>query len=52
MDRNVSTRIKIRNGQILQAIVKWTLVSETKNGTRNIKEVMLIPILDNKSLTI
>ncbi|XP_050156241.1 uncharacterized protein LOC126630153 [Malus sylvestris] len=34
LDKNVSTRIKMGNGQLVQAIAKETLVIETKIGVR------------------
>lgn len=52
VDRNVTTRIIIENGQIVQAVVKGTLVIETKNGTRYIKEVMMMQWLDENLLNV
>ncbi|KAM1734190.1 hypothetical protein ACFX11_019714 [Malus domestica] len=46
LDKNVLTRIKMENGQLVQAIAKETLVIETKRGVKYIKEVMLVPGLD------
>lgn len=40
------------NIQILQAVAKGTLVIETKNSTRHIKEVMLVPDLDKNLLSV
>lgn len=42
----------MKNGQIVQAIAKLTLVIETNNGTRHIKEVMLVPKLDENLLSV
>lgn len=47
---NVITRIKMGNEKIVQAIAKGTLVIKTKNGSRYIKEVMLVPRLAENSL--
>lgn len=52
VDKTVTTRIKIGNGQIVQATGKGTLVIETKNRIRNIKEVMLVPGLDENLLNV
>ncbi|KAM1185510.1 hypothetical protein ACFX2G_015112 [Malus domestica] len=49
---SVNTMIKMGNGQIVQAIEKSTLVIETKNKTRYIKEVMLVPGLDENLLSV
>lgn len=40
------------NGQIIQATEEGTLVIETRNGTRHIKEVMLVPELDENMLSV
>ncbi|XP_048422287.1 uncharacterized protein LOC125469237 [Pyrus x bretschneideri] len=52
LDISVSTRIKIGNGQIVQASRKGTLMIETKKGTRHIKEVMLVSGLDENLLSV
>lgn len=48
----VNTMIKMGNGQIVQAIWKVTLLIMTKNGIRYIKEVMLVPDLYEKLLSV
>lgn len=52
VDRNVSTRIKMGNGQTMQGSSKGTLLIETRNFTRHIKEVMLVPGLDENVLNV
>lgn len=52
MDKTVTTRIKIGNGQIVQATRKSTLVIKTKNRIRNMKEVMLVLGLDENLLSV
>lgn len=42
----------MENRRIVQAIAKGTLVIETKNGTRHIKDVMLVPRVDENLLSV
>lgn len=52
VDRNVTIRITMGNGQIVKAIANGTLMIETKNGTKHIKEVMLMTRLDENLLSV
>lgn len=40
------------NGQIVQATAKGTLLIETRNVTRHINEVMMVPGLDDNVLSV
>ena len=52
MDTFVSRRVKMSNGQLTQARGRGTLVVETKKGRRFIREVLLVPELDQNLLSV
>nr|XP_011457580.1 PREDICTED: uncharacterized protein LOC105349489 [Fragaria vesca subsp. vesca] len=52
MDTSVSRRVKMSNGQLAQARGRGTLVVETKKGRRFIREVLLVPELDQNLLSV
>lgn len=52
MDTSIKGRVKMRNGNLGDAIGKGSLVNETKKGKKNIREVMLVPGLDENLLNV
>ncbi|CAL2248118.1 unnamed protein product [Prunus armeniaca] len=52
IDTNVTAKVKMGTGDLVQATGKGILVIETKYGPRHIKEVMLIPGLDENLLSV
>ncbi|CAL8166844.1 unnamed protein product [Prunus armeniaca] len=52
IDTNVTAKVKMGTGDLVQATGKGTLVIETKSGPRHIKEVMLVPGLDENLLSV
>ncbi|KAI5342159.1 hypothetical protein L3X38_010034 [Prunus dulcis] len=52
IDTNVIAKIKMGTGDLVQATGKGTLVIDTKFGPRYIKEVMLVPGLDENLLSV
>ncbi|CAL2230000.1 unnamed protein product [Prunus armeniaca] len=52
IDTNVTAKLKMGAGDLVQAIGKGTLMIETKSGPRHIKEVMLVPGLDENLLSV
>ncbi|CAL8162109.1 unnamed protein product [Prunus armeniaca] len=52
IDTNVTAKVKMGTGDLVQATSKGTLVIETKSGPRHIKEVMLVPGLDENLLSV
>ncbi|CAL9026025.1 unnamed protein product [Prunus brigantina] len=52
VDKNVKCRVKMGSGDLVQSIGKGTLVREMKGVTRYIKEVMIVPGLDENFLSV
>ncbi|XP_020410264.1 uncharacterized protein LOC109946525 [Prunus persica] len=52
VDTNVTAKVKMGTGDLVQATGKGTLVIDTKFGPRYIKEVMLVPGLDENLLSV
>ena len=52
VNRNVTAKVKMGTGDLVQAVGKGTLVIDTKHGKRYIKEVMLVPGLDENLLSV
>ncbi|KAM2173651.1 hypothetical protein ACFX1R_038467 [Malus domestica] len=52
IDRSFNYRVKMGNGQLVEATGKGTLVLETKGGRRFIKDVILVPGLDENLLSV
>ncbi|KAM0988950.1 hypothetical protein ACFX2A_013056 [Malus domestica] len=52
IDRSFNCRVKMGNGQLVEATGKGTLVLETKGGRRFIKDVILVPGLDENLLSV
>ncbi|CAL8152562.1 unnamed protein product [Prunus armeniaca] len=52
IDTKVTTKVKMGTGDLVQATCKGTLVIDTKAGPRYIKEVMLVPRLDENLLSV
>jgi hypothetical protein len=52
IDRTVTCKVKMGSGDLVQATGKGTLVVETQHGKRYIKEVLLVPRLDENLLSV
>jgi hypothetical protein len=52
IDRTVTCKVKMGSGDLMQATGKDTLVVETQHGKRYIKEVLLVPGLDENLLSV
>ncbi|CAL8994831.1 unnamed protein product [Prunus brigantina] len=52
IDTNVTAKVKMETGDLVQVTGKGTLVIDTKSGPRHIKEVMLVPGLDENLLSV
>ncbi|XP_050154691.1 uncharacterized protein LOC126628870 [Malus sylvestris] len=52
VDKNVRCKVKMGTGDLVQSIGKGTLVIEMKGVTRYIKEVMIVPGLDENLLSV
>jgi len=52
IDRTVTCKVKMGSGDLVQVTGKGTLVVETQHGKRYIKEVLLIPGLDENLLSV
>ncbi|KAI5350574.1 hypothetical protein L3X38_003465 [Prunus dulcis] len=52
VDTNVAAKVKMGTGDLVQATGKGILVIDTKFGPRYIKEVMLVPELDENLLSV
>ncbi|KAK3015933.1 hypothetical protein RJ639_005748 [Escallonia herrerae] len=52
MDSTVNTKVKLGNGTIFQAQGKGTIGVQTKQGTRFIRDVLLVPDLEHKLLSL
>lgn len=52
VDKNVTFKLKMENGELVQATGHGTLVIETKYGTKHIKEVWIVPGLDENLLSV
>ncbi|CAL8993818.1 unnamed protein product, partial [Prunus brigantina] len=52
IDTKVTAKVKMGTGDLVQATGKGTLVIDTKAGPRYIKEVMLVPGLDENLLSV
>ncbi|CAL2234203.1 unnamed protein product [Prunus armeniaca] len=52
IDTKVTAKVKMGTGDLVQATGKGTLVINTKSGPRYIKEVMLVPGLDENLLSV
>ncbi|KAI5336252.1 hypothetical protein L3X38_015519 [Prunus dulcis] len=51
IDTKVTAKVKMGTGDLVQATGKGTLIIDTKSGPRHIKEVMLVPGLDENLLS-
>nr|XP_017187781.2 uncharacterized protein LOC108173372 [Malus domestica] len=52
IQRNLTSRVKMGTGEIVQVAGKGTLVIETKLGRKHIQEVMLVPGLEENLLSV
>ncbi|CAL2226910.1 unnamed protein product [Prunus armeniaca] len=52
IDKNVKCRVKMDTGDLVQSTGKGTLVIEMQGVTRYIKEVMIVPSLDENLLSV
>lgn len=52
VDKFVTFKVKMGNGELLQATGKETLVNNTNNGTRYAKEVWLVAGLDKNLMSV
>ena len=52
IDTAFTGKVKMGNGNIMKAVGKGTLIVETKRGRRRIKEVTLVPSLDENILSV
>ncbi|KAB2610770.1 hypothetical protein D8674_018802 [Pyrus ussuriensis x Pyrus communis] len=52
VNRNMTAKVKMGTGDLVQAVGKGTLVINTIHGKRYIKEVMLVPGLDENLLSV
>jgi hypothetical protein len=52
IDKTVTCKVKMGSGDLVQATGKGTLVVETQYGKRYIKEVLLVPELDENLLSV
>ncbi|KAK2981146.1 hypothetical protein RJ640_028512 [Escallonia rubra] len=52
MDITVNTKVKLGNGTIVQAQDKCTIGVQTKQGTRFIRDVLLVPDLEHNLLSL
>ncbi|KAK2969370.1 hypothetical protein RJ640_000642 [Escallonia rubra] len=52
MDSTVNTKMKLGNGSIVQAQGKGTIGIQTKQGTRFIRDVLLVPDLEHNLLSL
>ncbi|KAI5344202.1 hypothetical protein L3X38_012079 [Prunus dulcis] len=52
IDRNVTAKVEMGTGQLVEVTGKGTLVVETKAGKRHIKEIMLVPGLKENLLSV
>ena len=52
IDRTVTCKVKMGSRDLVQATGKGTLVVETQHGKSYIKEVLLVPSLDENLLSV
>ncbi|KAK2986204.1 hypothetical protein RJ640_001283 [Escallonia rubra] len=52
MDNTVNTKVKLGNGSIVQAQGKGTIGVQTKQGTRFIRDILLVPDLQHNLLSL
>jgi hypothetical protein len=52
IDRNVTAKVEMETGQLVEVTAKGSLVVETKMGKKYIKEVMLVPGLKENLLSV
>ncbi|CAL8998661.1 unnamed protein product [Prunus brigantina] len=52
VDTKITAKVKMGTGDLVQASGKGTLIIDTKSGPRHIKEVMLVPGLDENLLSV
>ena len=52
IDRLVQPKVKLGNGEIVQAKGKWTIAISTKRGTKIVTNVFYIPELDQNLLSV
>ena len=52
IDRLVQAKVKLGNGEIVQAKGKWTIAISTKRGTKIVTNVFYIPELDQNLLSV
>ncbi|CAL2230355.1 unnamed protein product [Prunus armeniaca] len=52
IDRSLKCKVKMRTGELVQALGKGTLVIELKDGPTYIQNVMIVPSLDENLLSV
>ncbi|RVX15286.1 Retrovirus-related Pol polyprotein from transposon TNT 1-94 [Vitis vinifera] len=52
IDRSVQPKVKLGNGEVVQAKGKWTIAISTKRGTKIVTNVLYIPDLDQNLLSV
>lgn len=52
LDTSVKTKVKTGNGELVETKGKGTVAIETKKGTRLIKDILLVPSLDQNLLSV
>ena len=52
VDKNVKCKVKMGTGDLVQSIGKGTLVMEMKGVTKYIKEIMIVPGLNENLLSV
>ncbi|KAA8525231.1 hypothetical protein F0562_007086 [Nyssa sinensis] len=52
MDKSINSQVKMGNGALVQAQGKGTIGIETKKGTKFIRDVLLVPDLENNLLSV
>ena len=52
IDRSVQPKVKLGNGEVVQAKGKWTIAISTKRGTKIVTNVLYIPELDQNLLSV
>ncbi|PKU75004.1 hypothetical protein MA16_Dca022250 [Dendrobium catenatum] len=52
IDKSVCAKIKLGNGELVEASGKGTISIKTNEGTRHIRDVLLVPSLDQSLLSV
>ncbi|TXG55956.1 hypothetical protein EZV62_017269 [Acer yangbiense] len=52
LDKSVKTKVKMGNGELVESKGKGTVAIQTRKGTRYIKDVLLVPSLDQHLLSV